>query len=161
MARDGVALDVPPYKIRHTPGWPARPLRTAIGATREYRARWLIWAARSRGPPSPIFLRQSSDFFLTHSKGTQQEEGKKPSPLILKYACRGTLQSVADPQGVLDSRNAGGRGFLLSLFATHPGVTRRGNGDQEKQKRCLIETHVPNSSSLLDHGGGHQSNSVQ
>jgi len=158
MAGDGVALDVPACKMRSTPGWPAWPLRTAIGATRECRTRWPIWAARPRGAPSPIFLRHSSDFFLTHSNRTQRDEAL---PSILKYGCRGTLQSVADRQGVLDFRNAGGRGFLLSLFATHPGVTRRGNGDQEKQKRSPIETHVPKSFSLLDHAGAQYSKNVQ
>ena len=108
--------------------------------------------------PSPTFLRHSSDFFLTHSNRTQRDEAL---PSILKYGCRGTLQSVADRQGVLDFRNAGGRGFLLSLFATHPGVTRRGNGDQEKQKRSPIETHVPKSFSLLDHAGAQYSKNVQ
>ena len=134
MAGDGVALDVPACKMRSTPGWPAWPLRTAIGATRECRTRWPIWAARPRGAPSPIFLRHSSDFFLTHSNRTQRDEAL---PSILKYGCRGTLQSVADRQGVLGSRNADARGFLLGLFATHRGVTRRGNGDQKKQKRSL------------------------
>jgi hypothetical protein len=30
----------------------------------------------------------------------------------------------------------------LSLSLTHPRITRRGNSDEEKQKRSPIETHV-------------------
>lgn len=90
MAVDGVALDVPACKMRSTAGWPAWPLRTPIGATREDRAHCLIWAARSREAPSPIFLRHSSDFFLTHSNRTQRGEAI-PSDYEIRMARHSTV----------------------------------------------------------------------
>jgi len=64
MAVDGVALDVPACKMRSTRGWPAWPLRTPNGATREDRARCLICAERSREAPSPTLLKAFFRFFL-------------------------------------------------------------------------------------------------
>jgi len=158
MVGDDVAQDVPACKMRSTRGWPAWPLRTAVGATREYRTRRLIWAARSGGAPSPTFLRRSTDFFLTHSTRTQRDE-HIPSDSEIRMSRHSTV--CRRPAGRARFPKCRWEGFLSNLSTAHRGVAPRGDGDQEKQKRSLKETHVPNSMSLLDHIGGQYSKSVQ
>ncbi len=75
-------------------------------------------------------------------------------------ASPGRVWTAAHPRRALNFPKSQAEGILLSLFATHRGVTRRGNGDQEKQQRSLIETHVPKRFSLLDHGGTQYSKHV-
>jgi hypothetical protein len=62
----------------------------------------------------------------------------KPPPPILRYESRGTQRTVGHRQAASDSRNADGKGFLRILWPARRGVTLRGNGDQEKEKRSLI-----------------------
>ena len=62
----------------------------------------------------------------------------KPPPRILKYESRGTQRTVGHRQAASDSRNADGKEPLRILLPARRGVTLRGNGDQEKEKRCLI-----------------------